>query len=319
MGDHAVRADLSAVGASRTRHAVDSIVQEIDVATGKVLFAWHSMDHVALTESHAGPPAPGHDFPYDYFHVNSVAVDSDGNLLISARNTWTIYKVDRRTGRILWRLGGKRSDFPLGPDARFAWQHDARRQPDGTITMFDNESTPKVRDRSRLLTLRVDEPARTVSVAAALTHPAGVLADAEGSAQHLPGGDVFAGWGLGRRASEQDVSGKLLFDAQLPAGYDSYRAFTFAWDGRPSDPPAASIERNGGALTARASWNGATGVTQWELLAGASAGSLRVVASAPRTGFETTLTSGARGPFFAVRALAGNRLLGSSASVDTST
>jgi hypothetical protein len=310
---HAVRADLSPVGGSRTGHAVDSIVQEIDVATGKVLFEWHSLDHVALTESHAGPPAPGHGFPYDYFHVNSVDVDTDGNLLVSGRNTWAIYKIDRRSGKVLWRLGGKKSDFALGPDARFAWQHDARRQPDGTITLFDNESTPKVSDRSRLLTLRVDEPARTASVAAALTHPAGVLADAEGNAQHLAGGNVFAGWGLGRRASEQDASGKLLFDLQLPEGYDSYRAFTFDWDGTPSDPPAVVVQRDGAAVTARASWNGATEVTRWELLAGRSADSLRVVASAPRAGFETVLTAGARGPYFAVRAFAaGGRVLGTS-------
>ncbi len=158
---HAVRADLSPVGAAKNGHAVDSIIQEVDVATGKIVFEWHSLRHTSLTESHAGPPATGHTFPYDYFHINSIDVDTDGNLLVSARNTWALYKIDRRTGAVLWRLGGLRSDFALGPGVRFAWQHDARRQPDGTITLFDNESTPKVGDRSRLLTLAVDERRRT--------------------------------------------------------------------------------------------------------------------------------------------------------------
>jgi hypothetical protein len=312
---HVVRADLSSVGASANGHAVDSIVQEIDVATGKVLFSWHSLDHVALTESHAGAPAPGHSFPYDYFHVNSVDVEPDGNLLVSGRNTWALYEIDRRTGAVLWRLGGLGSDFALGPDVRFAWQHDARRQPDGTITLFDNESTPKVGPASRLLTLRVDAAARTVSLASAVTHPDGVLADAEGNAQHLAGGDVFAGWGLAGRASELDGGGQLVFDLRLPAGYDTYRAFTFAWDGTPADPPAVAVARDGGAVTARASWNGATAVTRWELLAGSSSGSLRVVDSAPRSGFETSLSASTDAPVVAVRALDGDRVLGTSPAV----
>jgi hypothetical protein len=312
---HVVRADLSSVGSTKDGHAVDSIVQEVDVATGKVMFSWHSLDHVALTESHAGPPAPGHSFPYDYFHVNSVSVEPDGNLLVSGRNTWALYEIDRRTGAVLWRLGGLRSDFALGPDVQFAWQHDARRQPDGTITLFDNESTPKVRPASRLLTLRVDTTARTVSLAAALTHPDGVLADAEGNQQRLAGGNVFAGWGLAGRASELDGAGQLVFDLKLPAGYDTYRAFTFPWDGTPAAPPALTASREDGAVTARASWNGATAVTRWELLAGADAGSLRVVASAPRSGFETSLSASTDAPVVAVRALDGDRVLGTSAVV----
>src|SRR5262249_37445744 len=159
-------------------------------------------------------------------------------------NTWALYKVDRRTGKVIWRLGGKRSDFALGAGVRFAWQHDVRRQPDGTITLFDNESTPKVGDHSRLLSLSVDEAAHTVAVARALAHPDGTLADAEGNTQVLPDGHVFAGWGLGRRVSEQDASGKLLFDARLPADYDTYRGFRFAWTGRPADPPALAVSRD---------------------------------------------------------------------------
>ena len=312
---HVVRADLSSVGARPdAHHAVDSIIQEVDVASGKVRFEWRSLDHVALSESHAGPPV-AHAFPYDYFHINSIDVDTDGNLLVSARNTWAIYKIDRTTGDVLWRLGGLRSDFALGPGVRFAWQHDARRQADGTITLFDNESTPRIADRSRLLALNVDETRRTVTLGKALTHPAGVLADAEGNAQRLPDGHVFAGWGLGRRVSEQDASGKLLFEVRLPATYDSYRAFRFDWEGRPSDRPALAAAREGHRVTAQASWNGATEVTRWELLAGPSADALQPVASAPRSGFETALEANTDAPYVAVRALDAGRALAESAAV----
>jgi Arylsulfotransferase (ASST) len=311
---HVVRADLSSVGSAADGHAVDSIVQEIDVATGKVLFSWHSLDHVALTESHAGPPAPGHSFPYDYFHVNSVAEEPDGDLLVSGRNTWALYEISRETGDVLWRLGGKRSDFTLGPGVRFAWQHDARRQADGTITVFDNESTPKVGSASRLLRLQVDEAAKTVSVAHAMTHPGGVLADAEGNNQPLADGGVFAGWGLTGRASEFGPRGALTFDLRLPAGYDSYRAFTFAWDGRPADAPALAVTRDGDHVRAQASWNGATEVTRWQLLDAATG---RVLGSAKRTSFETTIEADTDASRVTVRALDGDRVLGASRPVAT--
>jgi hypothetical protein len=311
---HAVRADLSPLHSLKDGHAVDSIVQEIDVATGKVLFSWHSIGHVPFKQSYAGPPAPGHDFPYDYFHVNSVAVDTDGNLLISARNTWTVYKVDRTTGKIIWRLGGMKSSFKLGDGARFAWQHDVRPQPDGTITMFDNESTPKEADASRLLTLKVDEAAKTATVVKALTHPDGdLLVDAEGDYQPLPNGDAFAGWGITGRASELTATGAVKFDLTLPSGYDTYRAFATAWHGTPADPPAQSVARRAGMLTVRASWNGATDVTRWELLAGPRPDALQPVDNRPRAGFETTLSARTDEPYVAVRALDGDRVLATSA------
>ena len=97
------------------RRVLEGGVQELDIKTGRVLFDWRSIDHVRLVESYYHlPKDPGRIF--DYFHVNSVETDHDGNLIVSARNTHTIYKISRRTGKVLWRLGGKRSDFTLGRD-----------------------------------------------------------------------------------------------------------------------------------------------------------------------------------------------------------
>jgi hypothetical protein len=125
--------DLSAVHGSKAGTIQDAMFQEIDIASGRVLLEWHSLDHIPVTESYW--PLSSN---WDYVHLNSIDVDRDSNLLVSSRNTHTIYKLDRRSGQIIWRLGGKHSDFQIAPEAVFAWQHDARRQPDGTITMFDN-------------------------------------------------------------------------------------------------------------------------------------------------------------------------------------
>src|SRR5262249_25318509 len=159
-------------------------VQEVDVATGRVLFEWHSADHVDVDESYAPPPpaAKGADAdPYDYFHVNSIDVDRDGNLLVSARNTRAVYKIRRSDGAVLWRLGGKRSRFRLEPAARFAWQHDARRQPDGTITLFDNEAAPPVRKRSRALVLHLDARTHRATLVRSYVHPKGLLSGSQGN------------------------------------------------------------------------------------------------------------------------------------------
>ncbi len=103
------------------RSVLEGALQELDLRTGRVVFEWHSIDHVRLVESYYRLPG-NPDRVYDYFHINSIAIDHDGNLLVSARNTHTVYKISRRTGEILWRLGGRRSDFALGPGVRFAWQ-----------------------------------------------------------------------------------------------------------------------------------------------------------------------------------------------------
>jgi hypothetical protein len=309
-----VDANLAEVNAPAGGKAMDSVIQEVDVRTGKVLWEWHSIDHVALGESYVNAPRD-RKIPMDYFHINSIDEDANGDLLVSARNAWALYKIDKRSGDVVWRLGGKRSDFALGPGVRFAWQHDARWQPDGTITLFDNESTPKIRDETRILTLAVDEPKRRVRLERALTHPDHVLSDAEGNAQTLPGGAVMVGWGLGRRVSEFGPDGKLRFDVKLPGDTDTYRGYRFPWTGRPAKRPVAAAERDGDHVTVYASWNGATEVTRWQLLAGSSPRALRPVASAPRAGFETAIEADTEAPFLAVRAFSGARALSTSKAI----
>ncbi|MCU1450265.1 MAG: Arylsulfotransferase [Acidimicrobiales bacterium] len=305
-------ADLRPVGGPAGGPITDSIVQEVDVETGRVLFEWHASDHVALDESHTQFSAGS---SFDFFHVNSIDVDHDGNLLVSARNTWALYKIDRTSGAVLWRLAGKKSDFALGAGVPFAWQHDARRQADGTITLFDDEAAPQIASQSRGLVLRVDEPTRTASLVRQYTR--NLLASSQGDTQLLPNGNALIGWGSLPNVSEFSPDGKLLFDARFPQTMQSYRAFRLPWHGRPTDPPSiAAVHRGDGQLIVYASWNGATDVARWEVLGGSTAQNLRPLSSTERTGFETAVATTAPPAVVAARALdAAGHELGRSAPV----
>jgi hypothetical protein len=319
---HRHRVDLSPLGGPKDGLIYDGIVQELDIATGRVLFEWHSWPQVGLRESYATPlkVRPGRTTgPFDYFHVNSIDVEPNGNLLVSARNTHAVYEIDRSTKKILWRLGGKRSDFRLGPGARFAWQHDARRQPDGTITLFDNGATPAVEKFSRVLVLRVDEASRKATLVRSYRHPRRLLSPYEGNAQFLPNGHVFVGWGSNPDYTEFDERGRVVLDGSFGrqggapgTEADSYRAYRFDWAGRPTDSPRVVV-RGGRAYV---SWNGATEVDRWEVLAGATAQQLGRVRTVARKGFETAIQMPAGGAYVAVRALARNgQVLGTSAAL----
>jgi hypothetical protein len=276
-------------------------VQELDIRTGLVLFEWHSLGNVPLTDSYA-KPAP--DGLFDYFHINSVALDSDGNLLVSARNTWAVYKINHRTGQIMWRLGGKRSSFTMAPGTRLAYQHDARRQPDGTITLFDNGASPQVHPQSRALALRLDVKTMKASLVREWTHPAKLLAGSQGNMQLLPNGDRFIGWGAQPNLTEFSPDGRVLFDAALATPDTSYRAYRFPWSATPPGRPAiATATGPASKLTVYVSWNGATDIARWRILGGAAPAKLKPLSEVSDTGFETTATVFTKADYVAVAAL----------------
>jgi hypothetical protein len=303
--------DLRPWHGTKVGRIVDAVVQEIDIKTGLVLFEWHSAGDVALSESFVPPPTK-RGFEWDYFHLNSAAVDKDGNFIISGRHTWAIYKVGRATGKVYWRLGGKRSDFKLGAGVKFAWQHDAIPRDDGTLTLFDNDAGPRpVRKNSRAMTLVLDQKKRIASVKTAFTHPGGLSAATQGNVQLLPNGDQFVGWGSRGVFSEFSPAGALLFDGRVARGNDTYRAYRMIWTGTPAAPPKLAATTKGGQTVVKASWNGATSVASWQVLGAGGA----VVGSAARSGFETSITVPAQASV-AVRALdAGGNALASSAAI----
>ena len=300
----------------------DCIIEEIDIATGNVLFEWHSADHIPADESVLAPPSPTPSPSpatpaglaplataaaptqpvYDSVHANAIELDTDGNFLVSARNTSTIYKVDRATGAIRWRLGGKKSDFTMGAGTTFALQHDARRHPDGSLTIFDDGQAPGT--TSRAIVLDVDEVAMTANLVRSYAHPHAKLATSQGNMQVLPNGNVFVGWGSTGYASEFAPDGKLVFDADFHGSIQSYRCFRFPWVAQPVEAPALAVDSPAdGSTTVYASWNGATEVVTWAVLGGPDADHLAPLGSFPRTDFETSMVAKAASGVLVVQAL----------------
>jgi hypothetical protein len=291
---------------------LDSVVQEIEIASGDVLFEWRATDHIALDESYVTPTTGS----YDFAHLNAAAVD-DGGLLISSRHAWTVYRVDRTTGEIVWRLGGKKSDFAVAEDAAFAWQHHARKHADGTITVFDNGAgVAQTEPYSRGLRLSLDEKAGSASLVQELPHPEHLLASAMGSMEPLDDDGAFVGWGSVPRFSEFRPDGTLRFDAGYPGGGFTYRAFRRAWVAQPPGAPAFAVASVRGEPSGYASWNGATAVTHWRLRAGATKTALAARQVVAKRSFETRLRLDSVDRFAAVDALdARGRVLGRTAAV----
>jgi hypothetical protein len=263
--------------------------------TGLLLFEWNSLDHIPLSESLIyGPKVSGHI--EDPYHLNSVSVTPDGNLLISARNTSSLYKVDRDTGSIIWTLGGRRSSFKMGSGTSFALQHNAVAQPDGTVTLFDDGAgPPRIHSASRAIRLSLNAYTMTATLVHQYTHSPSLLADFEGGEQLLGDGDVFIGWGQQPYISGFGANGRQDFDAHFVSPTASYRAYRFPWTGSPPTNPAIGLRTSAtGTTTVYGSWDGATDVSGWRTLAGTSATSLSAIASSPSKGFETgiALTSG---------------------------
>ena len=168
------------------RPLMDSVVQEIDIKTGLVLFEWHALDHIPISESFFKNGAPGAVF--DPYHLNSIALDSDGNLIVSMRNTWAVYKINHQTGAVMWMLGSNQNSFKMGPGTQTAFQHDVVLQPNGMLTMFDDGAgPPTVHSQSRALEESVNETSKTVDAGQAVRALAGAERELRGRRPGAPG------------------------------------------------------------------------------------------------------------------------------------
>jgi hypothetical protein len=295
-----------------TKPLMDAVVQEIDIKTGLVLFEWHALDHVPISESYFNTKTPG--FVYDPYHLNSISLDNDGNLIISMRNTWAFYKVDAQTGAIMWTLGSNQNQFKRGAGTQVAFQHDVLVQPDGTFTLFDDGGGPPTVHHARGLRLAVNETTKAVSVIQQYAHSPALNTNFEGNVQMLPNGDAFVGWGQQPYFTEFNSAGKQIFDARFTSNTSSYRAYRFNWAGQPNTAPDIAAASNNDTTTeVWASWNGATTVSSWRVLAGPSPGSLSTFATVAKNGFETAISASTGMPDFAVQAIGSNgQVLGTS-------
>ena len=309
--------DASALHGSTHQVVLDSVVQEIDVKTGLVLYQWDSLDHVPLADTYEAMPKSATG-PFDYFHINSVQLQQNGDLLISARNTWAAYDIDHSSGAIIWTLGGRKSSYKLSSAAVFAFQHDVRlhTDTDPTVTLFDDGGgPPRVHTQSRAITVRLDSSGKTAKLVGQDQHSPALAAAFEGNLQALANGDQFVGWGQQPYFSEYNARGEMVFDARFVDSNSSYRAYRLAWTGTPSGAPAVVASSSGSTTNVYVSWNGATQVASWRVLAGSAANSLQAVVTTTKQGFESQIAIAAQ-PYVAVQALDGaGRVLATSSVV----
>ncbi len=310
-----IRCDLRPAGGKIDGTITDVAVQEIDMRSGLLRWEWHSLDHVKTAESEVEVPASA--YPWDYFHLDSIDPQANGGLLLSGRSTWAGYELEGGTGRILWRLGGTRSSFKMGPGTKMAWQHDGRTRPDGTVTFFDDGSNPPIHKQSRGLVIAPDLRTHSARLVKSYVHSdPPILAASQGNMQTLPDASVLIGYGGAPQVSQFAADGSLLLDAHQPYDMTFYRAYRFPWSGRPAAAPviAASANNTEEETIVHASWNGATDVAAWRVLAGETPQALAAVATIPASGFESGTTLPHKYKYAAVQAQdRGGRVLGTSA------
>jgi Arylsulfotransferase (ASST) len=285
------------VGGHPTR-VFDYVVQRValvhdasGIHTGRVLFQWSALHHVPVSQSHVPPPKGR---PWDWFHGNAISQDRDGNLLVSSRNTWGIYKINSRTGRIMWQVGATGDHTLADP---WCYQHDVLPLGQDRYSLFDDGGGDPgcvegaTAHPSRGLIIKVNRTRRPVGVRLirAYPHRPAIYAGICGSEQHLADGNSVVGWGDVPEVTEYSQDGGRLMDLSLTRW--SYRAFRFPWVGAPRTRPALAAQRTATSTTVWASWNGSTEVAAWRVLAGvASTDLVAVTGAVPKTGFESTIS-----------------------------
>jgi hypothetical protein len=314
--------DLSKYGGAYNGSMIDAGVQEYNIKTGKLLYTWDALKHISLNDSQATLPTNG--FPWDAYHINSIQLLGNGQMLVSMRDTWGIYLVNIRTGRIIWTLGGRHSNFKFAPGAAFSWQHDVRAYSGSNLmTMFDDHCCQETGGGtyvspsapSRGLVLKVNTATRTATAVSTYSHGSSFDSQFMGSLEPLPGGDEFVGWGSQQNFTEYTGSGHMILDGYLPYPDISYRTTVEPWVGLPLYPPSGAARHKAGKTVVYASWNGATRVLSWRVLGGRSTSQLTPVASASRNGFETQIVVPSSDTTFKLEAIgAGHRVIGTSRS-----
>jgi len=318
LGVKQIKADLTKYGGPADGYIDDYSIQEVDIETNELLFYWNVLDHVDPTDSMiSASSATSSNNIWDCFHVNSVE-QKDGTILVSMRNMWTIYEIDKKTKKIIWQLGGKKTDFSFGSNAEFSWQHHARYKPGNRISLFDDaccaSSTSPPQGQSRGLILNLDFKNMLVTVDKAFYHDPALFVETQGSLQKLTNGNYLVGWGQEPYVSEfanngntaENPSKNFLYDMQFPGNNISYRAFKNKWIGKPLTDPSIAIrkvEAKQNHYIIYVSWNGSTETKAWQVLSGSTSKKLSIIKISKRRGFETKINVKSKYRYFQVKAL----------------
>jgi hypothetical protein len=313
--------NLTPYGGPANGVLLDFAVQEYDLPTGRLLGTWDALHHLPLSQSKqsANLVVGGKPMAWDAYHGNSIQLVGSNKFVVSLRNTWAAYLVDINASNLdasttEWTLSGnqKISSFSLPTKARFHWQHDVRLGSGNVVSVFDDAccaiTGPKKfgppSGPSRALVLKLNTTSHTGSYLAQYPRGKSFEVFFLGSTQVLGGGNVLVGWGSTPYFSEFSKAGKTLLDVRWPGPDLSYRVLRQKWVGTPSYPPNGAVRTQKGKTTVYASWNGATLVAAWRVLAGSSKTHLStVVSKAGKSGFETAISVPGNHTWFEVQAL----------------
>jgi hypothetical protein len=298
---------------------VDVLIEN-DIATGELLFEWNALDHVdpsgeaprlafskartnsaaeslvtlGSTGSNSGVSSAD---AWDYFHINSLDKNEEGDYLLSSRHTSTIFKINGTDGSIIWRLGGKKPSFTQTGNWTFGFQHHARWHPElsqaGTevISFFDNSGNGKItyNDVSRALVVQLNHTDNTATVLRKATAPYELQAQSQGNAQLLADKRIFVNWGSAGAFTEFSADNEILYHAFIQSGSVSYRGFLGNWTGTPTESPALVALTSSDTVQLHVSWNGDTETKAWRFFY-VSGNKKTRVGQVARKSFETVHT-----------------------------
>ncbi len=295
--------DMSQIvaGGKNPATVVGLVIQEQD-SSRNLVFEWHSWEHIPITDSNQDLTGAG----IDYVHGNAIELDNtDGNLLLSARNLSEVLKIDHQLanpanlGNTIWTMGGKANQFTFSIDpgvnetiAQFYYQHDIRRLgAGGNITLFDNHDGHDAQ-ASRALEYQINEINRTAKLVWEYRNSPDVFTPFMGDVQRVDNGNTVIGWGgnLSVAVTEVKPDGTKVFEMDFNGAFWNYRAFRFDWQGHPTQPPALAVQAGAGTVKLSFSWNGATDIKEYQVFGGSTPAAANLIQVQPRAGFETSLT-----------------------------
>lgn len=307
--------DLRPYGAGAGQQwIVNAIFQEIDIESGEILFEWSSLDWISpeesvlpINEGQAGSGFNSSD-AWDYFHINSVDKDLEGNYLISARDAAALYKINGATGEILWKLGGlpDKTSSSFDSDFTFSFQHHARYlSTEGSkqrISLYDNSAHGTENKEGKVVSYSKTSSGKIIEVDTNLWKatllqdylpPDDLLSKSQGSTQVLPNSNVIVNWGSEGAVTEYAPNGRAIFHAYFDSGslgnkVENYRAFKFNWTGIPNEDIAIVSEISDADEThVYVSWNGDTRTKIWRFFSDGANGDRTFLGETKKTGFET--------------------------------
>jgi len=243
IGQDYEKIDMSKIvsGGDTSAIVTGDIIQEMD-QNKNVVFQWRSWDHFKITDATDDIDLTGSTI--DYVHSNAIELDSDTNYLISSRHLDEITKINRETGDIMWRLGGKNNQFQFINDSiGFSHQHDIRRLPNGDITLFDDGNLHWDELSSRAVEYKLNDTDKTAELVWQFVNSPDENSAAMGNVQRLKNGNSIIGWGTGSPAiTEVTPQGTKVFELSLPQNIWNYRAFRFELDSSYYKPFVSVLE-----------------------------------------------------------------------------